>query len=223
MEHTLPPWDLSRNSPRHARSLSLVLNLTISRVSPQFHVAQDNFFETTEQGNTYVQWWKQLAGFNTINYTTTSLRDVTTHLRQRLSPAAPIRELEGVTLAVPDHDVTPTPATNFADNDSPAEPVALMRSSRVRRPTTRFLESQDTMQSFFTGSFIPHSIVFSAYYECLHQEYYRIQDELKYSLCYQVEKMFHTTARPWRQRIRVTSNGQCEKSLPITWSVSTRK
>lgn len=34
------------NSPRHARSISLVLNLDTARVSPQIHVSYDEFFET---------------------------------------------------------------------------------------------------------------------------------------------------------------------------------
>ena len=168
--------------------VTLVLNLTTTRVSPQFHVAHDHFFDTVEQGNKDVQKWKQLAGFNTIKYTTISLHDVTNHLLQRLSPAAPIREPEGVMLTVTDHNVTPKSATNLVDNDSPVEPVALRRSSRVRRPTRRLLESQDARQSFSSGSFRSQTIAFFAYYECLHQEDYRIQDELKHSLCYQVDK-----------------------------------
>ena len=129
----------------NARLVTLVLNLTTTRVSPQFHVAHDHFFDTVEQGNKDVQKWKQLAGFNTIKYTTISLHDVTNHLLQRLSPAAPIREPEGVMLTVTDYNVTPTSAINLVDNDSPVEPVALRRSSRVRRPTRRLLESKDTM------------------------------------------------------------------------------
>ena len=91
-------------------------------------------------------------------------------------------------LVVLDHDVTPTPATNLVDNDSPVEPVVLRRSSRVRRPTRRLLESQDAIQSFSSGSFRSQTIAFFAYYECLHQEDYRIQDELKHPFCYQVDK-----------------------------------
>ena len=32
--------------------------------------------------------------------------------------------------------------------------------------------------------------------------------------------MFYTTVRLWRLRIKVTSNGQCEESLPITMTVT---
>jgi len=37
------------NSPRHARSISLVLYLDTAHVSPHFHVAHDEFFETVER------------------------------------------------------------------------------------------------------------------------------------------------------------------------------
>ena len=36
------------NSPRHARTVSLILNLNTGHVSPQFHVQHDDFFETVD-------------------------------------------------------------------------------------------------------------------------------------------------------------------------------
>ena len=52
---SLPKWN-SRcrlglylgNTPRHARSMSLVFHLTTDRVSPQFYIAHNDFFETVE-------------------------------------------------------------------------------------------------------------------------------------------------------------------------------
>ena len=44
------------------------------------------------------------------------------------------------------------------------------------------------MQYFFRRSYRPQTIRFSAYYEYFHQEEYRIEDELKYSLCNQIDK-----------------------------------
>ena len=47
-------------SPRHARSVSLVLNPETGLVSPQFHVKHDEFFETIKPGqgndNTIINW-----------------------------------------------------------------------------------------------------------------------------------------------------------------------
>lgn len=52
-------------SPRHARSVSLVLNLQTGLVSPQFHIRHDDFFETVgaASGNTTHSTWQVLAGF----------------------------------------------------------------------------------------------------------------------------------------------------------------
>ena len=48
----------------HARFVSLVLNLTTGRVSPQFHVRHDEFFETIEiKDETTISKWKSVAGF----------------------------------------------------------------------------------------------------------------------------------------------------------------
>jgi len=53
-------------SPKHARSVSLVLNLTTGNASPQFHVIHDNFFETVkdEDKSRSSRW---LAGAGLIN------------------------------------------------------------------------------------------------------------------------------------------------------------
>ena len=67
----LPKWNprarLGINlglSPRHARSVTLVLNLSTGLVSPQFHVIHDDFFETVGHGAGVTKsYWQRLAGF----------------------------------------------------------------------------------------------------------------------------------------------------------------
>ena len=55
------------NSPRHARTVSLVLNLTTGMVSPQFRVKHDEFFETINtKYNKTISKWKELAGFSKV-------------------------------------------------------------------------------------------------------------------------------------------------------------
>lgn len=52
-------------SPRHASSVSLVLNLNTGLVSPQFHVQHDDFFETVRPTSGHgltSSLWQQLAG-----------------------------------------------------------------------------------------------------------------------------------------------------------------
>jgi hypothetical protein len=70
---SIPKWDnrcrLGINlgpSPRHARNVSLVLNLTTGLSSPQFHVKHDEFFETVASRTgapDTVSNWQSLAGF----------------------------------------------------------------------------------------------------------------------------------------------------------------
>jgi hypothetical protein len=51
-------------SPRHARSVSLVLNTTTGLVSPQYHVKHDDFFETTNTAiSNAASIWQTIAGF----------------------------------------------------------------------------------------------------------------------------------------------------------------
>ena len=54
------------NSPRHARSVGLILNLTTGLVSPQYHVSYDDGFETSRKGAAGLlptSKWQQEAGF----------------------------------------------------------------------------------------------------------------------------------------------------------------
>ncbi|EJK76133.1 hypothetical protein THAOC_02121 [Thalassiosira oceanica] len=73
--NSLPKWtprcrlgiNLGR-SPRHARSVNLVLNPYTGLVSPQFHVKYDEFFETVDSttDSAAVSNWKGKAGLVTI-------------------------------------------------------------------------------------------------------------------------------------------------------------
>jgi hypothetical protein len=70
---SIPKWDnmcrLGINlvpSPRHARNMSLVLNLKTGLSSPQFHVKHDEFFETVASRTgapDTISNWQSLAGF----------------------------------------------------------------------------------------------------------------------------------------------------------------
>jgi hypothetical protein len=72
--NTIPKWSpracLGLNlgpSPRHAKNVYLVFNLSTGLVSPQYHCCFDDFFKTTKYGGTDVtvsSIWQQLAGLN---------------------------------------------------------------------------------------------------------------------------------------------------------------
>ena len=70
----IPKWDASARLyvyfgplPRHAQSVTLVLNLSTGLVSPQFHVIFDDFFEMTRFNRTEAllpSAWQHLSGFD---------------------------------------------------------------------------------------------------------------------------------------------------------------
>ena len=91
-------------SPRHARSVSLILSLSTGLCSPQFHVSHDDFFETTRK-NPHLDSsskWQALSGL-TKDMTTpsSSVQDYTFRgssasvhppLRGRFSDSPPVSE-----------------------------------------------------------------------------------------------------------------------------------
>ena len=82
---SIPKWDTRctlglylGNYPRHTRTVSFDLNLTTERISPQFHVKHDEYFETiSTKHDTTISKWKELAGFSKVikekEVTTTNL------------------------------------------------------------------------------------------------------------------------------------------------------
>ena len=60
-------------SPNHARSVSLVLNLSTGLVSPQFHVHHDDLFETiTKDSSSHFQWKYAASLLPGVNASTSS-------------------------------------------------------------------------------------------------------------------------------------------------------
>jgi hypothetical protein len=59
------------NSPIHARSVALVLNLETGLVSPQFHIRFDDLFETASTLNLNIQWHKRTGFFKPTGTPTT--------------------------------------------------------------------------------------------------------------------------------------------------------
>ena len=68
-------------SPRHARTVGLILNLQTGLTSPQFHVSYDDFFETVRPttGNpAAISLWQEKAGLSNINATGKKKSNITT-------------------------------------------------------------------------------------------------------------------------------------------------
>jgi hypothetical protein len=170
----LPKWNSRARlgiylgpSPRHASSVSLVLNISSGLVSPQCHVKHDDFFETVRpfSGNpTTPSTWQTLAGFKTAT---------------KLKPSQPheqaIKVSEGASDSLPmeNNDDTIIPTTQELPDD-PLDDLNnqgnLSRYGRVRKPTQRMQESLSQRQQGV--------VAYSTYYEVLHEDDYLLQDQM---------------------------------------------
>ena len=171
---SLPKWS-SRSrvgvylgpSPRHSRSVALVLNPATGLASPQYHVRYDNLFETVEDANRRVECnWQHLCHFRdtpqpskpkdkkvgTPTRPTTLMPSSQVDEGASTSPdsllpnespplAEPLEDtgdLSNTTPAVVPETGTQEQGQDQQDATSPAPPV---RPRRTPKPTTRMLEA----------------------------------------------------------------------------------
>jgi hypothetical protein len=120
-------------SPRHARSVALVLSLLTGYVSAQFHVKHDDFFEIVRDVNAMPQSkWQELAKFTPEEMT-----------GKPLLPSAAKDYKQQVRLE-PDHtpfnhDITEDPIPVQGGHDEPQQP--LQQEGHGLDETTRHLPS----------------------------------------------------------------------------------
>ena len=195
---TIPKWNprcsvglYLGNSPRHARTVSLVINLTTERISPHFHVKHDEFFETINtKHDTTISKWKELAGFSKAQdnqVRTTNLPEVQPQPAANQSDSEPPSinngppQMEFEMIPNSDHQ-----EATFPEYQQPAESVAnnennetrettepsLRRSTRAWVPTQAFLDSVSQQNLTFE----PQTIAFNSYYEAIHEDDYELQD-----------------------------------------------
>jgi hypothetical protein len=197
---SIPRWDnrcrLVINlgpSPIHARNVSLVLNLTTGLSSPQFHVKHDEFFETVASRTgapDTISNWKSLAGFWMIkgkkvieDVSLTPVRDEQRIVHQE-SEQEPTQVEETEAEAVPgsstSHQALEVDALEEAVPALPPMVVGTRRSSRDRRPTARMLESVQQEGLAFAAEIndIQGEEAEERYYDAMHEDEYRIQDEM---------------------------------------------
>jgi hypothetical protein len=169
-------------SPRHASSVSLVLNLQTGLVSPQYHLQFDDFFETVRPsaGNppTFSQW-QVIAGLRPANRGKQPPEESGTSRQSvPMIPTADASPDETGTNEFPDLAPTP-PDDNIqtqtdTDQTETTTPVAdsnertnVSRYGRVRRMTQRMRESKEQA-----------GIAFQTYFEAMHEDDYLLQDEM---------------------------------------------
>jgi len=137
-------------SPQHAQDVSLVLNLEMGLVSPQFHVKLDSNFQTLREkgAHTPASTWQVKCGF-VQQLTKTIQRDPTTEAGPT-DGTLPMQRPEGVQAAQP-----PTPANDELGQDpvtegnqdadpEPQELPPLRRSRCLRRPVDRLTYTMTT-------------------------------------------------------------------------------
>ena len=159
-------------SPRHARSVYLVLSLSTGLVSPQYHVSHDDFFETVRSAeeNTFLSNWQSLTGFQRVksfkvnNDSVTNRRsDDATHATTDASPDVQSNE-EAPSGALP-------PAESI-DAQRENRLGSFLRKDGVRR-SARLASPQLLMEEVMT-----EEDGYEEYYLACHEDDYKIQDEM---------------------------------------------
>ena len=193
-------------SPRHARNVSLVLSLTTGLVSPQYHLVHDEFFETIDRKiPTPPAMWRTKAGLTrethgrTVTQTEISSEERTllnddtrmSNSRQALTtdpcPATPndqtsaVQQLElfqnsseGEKLLEHTQANSNAGPTGPPTEQEPSVNATAVsnRTGRVRKLTRRFRESIQQGQMRYSG-------YTATYYEPLHEEDFKLQDDMK--------------------------------------------
>ena len=198
---SIPKWDSRARvgvnlglSPRHARSVTLVLSTQTGLVSPQFHVTHDDFFETVRPnaGNTTTDSkWQRLSGLTSHLIGNRMQREKTSIPRSRNKNDITVSEggtndsVPGDTLEAHERatyqdgrsEDLPPPALFVEDEEDLHDPEdvspSVRRSGRLRRPTQKVVEHRETIQQM-----AEEGISFSSYYESMHEDDYKIQDEM---------------------------------------------
>jgi hypothetical protein len=172
--------------------VSLVLNLTTGLSSTQFHVKHDEFFETVASRTgapDTISNWQSLAGFwmmkgkqVTDDVSLMPVRDEIRIVHQEYEQEP--NQVEETATAVPEsgtsHQALEVDALEESVPDLPPMVVGTRRSSRDRRPTARMLESvqQEGLAFAAERSDIRGEEAEERYYDAMHEDEYRIQDEM---------------------------------------------
>ena len=157
-------------SPRHARSVTLVMNLSNGLVSPQYHVRHDEFFETVDRNTDSPKApWMTLAGFRNQRVT----REV------RMEPVGQRTATRSPQLS-PDDSTQPLTSRNTLSSMIPELEAGIandmVQGSNAQPPQSDVYRTRSGRESRAPERFDPTG--YSAYYEVLHEEDFQIQDDM---------------------------------------------
>ena len=255
---SIPKWDSRARlgiylgpSPNHARSVSLVMDPNSGLVSPQFHVYHDDFFETVGGNNPKtVSLWQKLSGFKknaklSLNNGVGNPNSVQTPAIPSEQPSegadphpneAPDLPPEGDDPALPD---PPLAAEDQAPPPAEISETPVRRSSRVKHPTRRFLESiqqgsyiglESVADQFYDDDFeliesLKDPIAFKASSDpdtlYLHQAL-KQKDRDKFIDAMVKEVRDHESRYHWRV-IKRTEVPEGHKVLPAVWAMRRKR
>ncbi len=179
-------------SPRHAASVSLVLNLDTGLVSPQFHVQCDDFFETARPsaGNpTTFSQWQNLSGIGRKKPKKSAMifaKEVCKRATEQREP------LQALNAPQPEPavqiDVTPDmppelvldPEPPMQEEQATEETPNVSRHCGVRRMTQKMRESQQQRQAGIVAhqSELPFDPVLEEQHTAMHEDSCRRQNEM---------------------------------------------
>lgn len=189
-------------SPRHAKTVSLVLSLQTGLVSPQFHIQHDEFFESIDRDMPQAKApWRTLARLHKVVSvrplkSSSAKRQLQSHRssevqEQELGEAYPSDQFDMYDeedVAVPSIDVDATdesPDDNLVQQedhlDSRQHTSVSRVSGRIRKRTNRMHESieQGLQITSFTANVEERSEVErEQYYEAMHEDDYTLQDNM---------------------------------------------
>ena len=170
-------------SPRHARSVSLVMNPSNGLVSPQFHISHDEFFETIDRKfKEPMAPWKTLAGIKgkikLIKEPRTESDEVNDlhENREQMSDDESTNSLRDLVVREIEQERAETAAIQEVHPARPATSTSRV-SGRTRVRTQALQDGID--QGLGITSFKSIIEEPEEYYEALHEDDYILQDEMK--------------------------------------------
>ena len=168
-------------SPRHARTVTLVLNLQTATVSPQFHIKHDDFFESVSVGAGNMpqrSFWQSVAGFTPLAHPSALIPDklaplpneLNSHAQREKETELDLSAFEIVPPSINDESLDEQ-ATSLITEDPTGDDTTLRRSTRQRLPPDRLTTS-------ISGFPAINDEMDEEYYDALHQDDYKTQDEM---------------------------------------------
>ena len=199
---SVPKWETRARvglylgpSPKHSRSVALVLNVETGLVSPQYHVRFDNLFETVKEIDRRTHYlWQQKCHFVRKPPQPRQPREPPEEQakppppepdKEQAATPPPVADAPDQSPPTEDDDITPPTAsegdddesipadTNEADDEPTAPaPAVTTRSGRTVRFTERYLEAQQQRQQGIVNFAVP--------FEALDQDMYCEEDRLSH-------------------------------------------